>query len=75
MGEFEGAMSQEIGTIKQLLEMLLIPLAPGVKLLLKGGVLSNKPLKPPRVECGLRALHELLASPLFAGRIYPFSCT
>ena len=47
-----GVMSQEIGTIKQLLERLVVLQAPTttrVKLLLKGGVLSSKPLKPPRV--------------------------
>ena len=50
--EAVGVMSQEIGTIKQLLERLLVlraPTATRVKLLLKSGAPSNKPLEPPHV--------------------------
>ena len=50
--ETVGVMSQEIGIIKQLLDKLVLPepqQQPGVKPLLKGGVLSSKPLKLPHV--------------------------
>ena len=50
--EAVGVMSQEIGTIKQLLERLLAPRAPTVtrgETTIEGRALSSKPLKPPHV--------------------------
>ena len=63
------AMSQEIGTIKQLVERLVVPRAPTTT---RG---KTDVEGRPRVVMQPQASHELSASPPFTGRIYPLSCT
>ena len=69
-------MSQEIGTIKQLLERPLVSRAPAIT---RGGTAVEERCIEQKDhhawQSGLRASYKLSAGPPVAGRIYPFSHT